>query len=217
MAWRALPFSSICITQNGQAPPHRDRNNSGMSSIVTCGTFRGGELLAEKEGGHKFIPIDGKASVSADAVQCRGSWNYFSAQRWHMVLPFRGERISVALYCCRNLGRLSRQEHARLVQLGFVLPPEHDNDAYSPCPPDLIDDLAGATHRVTAADGGHSDEDELHGLISADLEDLLKETQSEADARPTSRRAQDVTPCASSQRSLFLAHGLRHHASSATG
>eukprot|EP00971_Amphidinium_carterae_P352299 6492534-Amphidinium_carterae.3 len=119
---RNLPFSSICVTQNGQAPPHRDRNNDGVSSIITCGQFRGGELLAEKVQGKKHIPIGNDSRVQAEAVQCRGCWNYFSAQQWHMVLPFRGERVSIALYCCRHLHRLTLSCLQELVRLGFQLP-----------------------------------------------------------------------------------------------
>eukprot|EP00971_Amphidinium_carterae_P170056 3369557-Amphidinium_carterae.1 len=51
----ALPFSSVAITHNAQAAPHRDRNNVGPSSIVSFGNFTGGELLQEWPGGNKFL------------------------------------------------------------------------------------------------------------------------------------------------------------------
>eukprot|EP00971_Amphidinium_carterae_P054847 1080806-Amphidinium_carterae.1 len=73
------------------------------TSIITFGNFKGGELIIAREGGRKHIPIDTDGTrVQATALQCRRCWNYFSAQDWRAVLPFRGVRYSVALYCCRN-------------------------------------------------------------------------------------------------------------------
>eukprot|EP00971_Amphidinium_carterae_P180695 3583777-Amphidinium_carterae.2 len=131
---QALPFSSICVTQNGQAPPHRDKNNHGLTSIITCGQFRGGELIIENVAGRKYIPVTDDTKVAASALQCRSCWNYFSAQNWHMVLPFRGERVSIALYCCRNLHRVGLQGLRRLSELGFMLPasPELIMEGQSP-------------------------------------------------------------------------------------
>eukprot|EP00971_Amphidinium_carterae_P142778 2828564-Amphidinium_carterae.2 len=174
---RALPFSSACVTQNSQAPPHRDKNNWGVSSIITCGSHKGGELLAEKEGGRKFIPIGDNARVPASAVQCRGTWNYFEAQKWHMVLPFTGCRISIALYCCRNLHRLPLSDLHRLERLGFVLPGgAFDADAVDEpsMTKESYPDPQGAGAGVTGADGGHDQESDTDSLCDDEVSHLLE-------------------------------------------
>eukprot|EP00971_Amphidinium_carterae_P327117 6458291-Amphidinium_carterae.2 len=132
---RRLPFSSVCITQNGQAPVHKDRNNEGPSSVIAFGQFKGGELLIQNDAGKKYIQTETEGQVRASSLQCKRCWNYFAVQKYHMVLPFTGERFSVSLYCCRNLKRLDTEDLARLAQWGFVLPQHLYENGDDPCGP----------------------------------------------------------------------------------
>eukprot|EP00971_Amphidinium_carterae_P003409 67227-Amphidinium_carterae.2 len=192
---RHIPFSSICVTQNGQAPPHRDRNNVGATSIIMCGHFRGGELVVQRAGGRKFMVTAEGERVAASALQCRRTWNYFNAQDWHAVLPFSGDRISIALYCCRNLHRLQSHELDRLVQLGFVLPSE----TFGPqptCSPGFAaeDDHPPSTQAyVTAADmQGESSESSAESQSDAPLDDVVNRELS----RPASPHRSPLVPSA---------------------
>ena len=39
-----IPFNAVTLNQNYQCAPHRDKNNSGVSSIIAFGDFTGGSL-----------------------------------------------------------------------------------------------------------------------------------------------------------------------------
>eukprot|EP00971_Amphidinium_carterae_P329748 6462399-Amphidinium_carterae.1 len=117
-----VPFSSIAITEDSQAPPHRDKNNAGWSSLLTFGNFRGGELLVEDPGGRKYIQVTPTVRCKARVAHSRSDWTYFDATRWHAVLPFTGHRYALAAYCCRGLHRLSEKERVFLTECGFLLP-----------------------------------------------------------------------------------------------
>jgi len=79
------PFTSITVNMNYQATAHRDRNNIGVSFLVGCGTYAGGELeILEGE-------MKGKYDIRTPVI------TDFS-KVLHAVLPFTGTRYSLVYY-----------------------------------------------------------------------------------------------------------------------
>eukprot|EP00971_Amphidinium_carterae_P247177 4908823-Amphidinium_carterae.1 len=170
---RAALVSSICITQNCQAPPHRNCNNLGLSSITAS------RLLLR--------PLYNVGELEV--------WNYFksTAQRWHMVLPFTGDRISVVLYK-RIVAKICIDRHGRNVNVlpdwGSCCPQKRTilHNEYSPA------SSSWAPLHVIAAEGGHSEDFGLEDLIDGEIDHMLKDPIAESNLHTTSGSLRSVTP-----------------------
>eukprot|EP00971_Amphidinium_carterae_P200656 3981818-Amphidinium_carterae.1 len=141
MRRRALPFSSVAVTMNAASPVHRDKNNSGLSSVLSFGPFRGGELLTEDPAGRKRIHLPNGEWRAARVVHSKMDWSWFDATKWHTVLPFSGTRFSIAAYCCRGLHRLGSEETELLRGLGFQLPSSYPSEGDDIVPDEVRADL----------------------------------------------------------------------------
>lgn len=88
MGFITTPFNAITVNQNYQCGPHRDRGNSGVSTLVAFGDFDGGELrIHDDESGLK-----GDHCVKNRLFVCD-----FSAMT-HSVTPFTGTRYSLVYH-----------------------------------------------------------------------------------------------------------------------
>lgn len=79
-------FSTAYVTKNWQINYHRDGNlPGGMTCITTLGKYTGGELIILRWG--IAIPYQ------------PGDILIFNAEDLHAILPFKGNRLSVAFFC----------------------------------------------------------------------------------------------------------------------
>ena len=85
----------------GSSPPHVEANE-GLNSVITLGSFQGGELI-----------VNGKAHKTLHR------WLTFDPTAEHEVLPYDGWRISIALYTLRDHHLLTSTHWNWLAQLGF--------------------------------------------------------------------------------------------------
>ena len=81
-----FPFTSITVNQNYQAAPHRDKNNKGVSFLVACGEYEGGELEI-LEGEKKGVYDIRHNPITEDFSKVL-----------HAVRPFTGNRVSLVFY-----------------------------------------------------------------------------------------------------------------------
>jgi len=80
-------FTTIYVARNFRTAYHRDRNN--LAGVMTClmpmGSFEGGALVLPR---------------FRIAIAFRpGDVLFFDPNQFHGNLPFKGERVSIALYC----------------------------------------------------------------------------------------------------------------------
>ena len=105
-------FTPICLNVDFAASPHVDRANVGESWILGMGSYEGGELFVEGEGGEDF---SGMRGARRDA---RHRWRKFIGQRVHATCPYDGYRLSVVFFTLPASGRVSLV----LRSLGFRAP-----------------------------------------------------------------------------------------------
>lgn len=84
-------FTSIYLLKSWSSRYHKDRNNlrGVLTAITPVGDFAGGELVLPRWA----IAIAFKP----------GDLLFFDPQQVHGNLPFKGERLSAAFYCSRNV------------------------------------------------------------------------------------------------------------------
>ena len=97
--WRTV-FTTIYIAKNLQTAYHRDGNLKGaMTAIAPLGNFSGGGLVLLRW----RITIPYKP----------GDFLIFDAEELHGNLPFKGERLSAAFYCSRDIADSIKSTYSR--------------------------------------------------------------------------------------------------------
>eukprot|EP00971_Amphidinium_carterae_P050774 999873-Amphidinium_carterae.1 len=112
------PYSSVMVSQGLRALPHRDCRNEGLNHLLVLGDYVGGELWVQSDDGAHFMEVEGEC-VPAKDVSKHGGWVSFDAAQYHEVRPFEGMRLSVALFMCKGLYRLQKEDWQQLGILGF--------------------------------------------------------------------------------------------------
>jgi hypothetical protein len=102
-------YTSIVVLQNSKCPVHVDKNNMGVSAIITLGDHIGGELWVYND--------------DRSPLMCRNTPHLFDGKVPHATMPFKGERYSVVFYCRREVPAAKPDVRAQLEELGFPLPP----------------------------------------------------------------------------------------------
>eukprot|EP00971_Amphidinium_carterae_P064052 1267844-Amphidinium_carterae.1 len=122
-AWRREdhPYSSVMVSMELSTGPHKDARNDGYNSVLVLGDYQGGEVLAEDPRGNLTMSIEG-VEVPANKRSRREEWFYFDASKYHEGQSSTGARLSVALFLCKGLHRLSEEHWSRLCVLGFDVP-----------------------------------------------------------------------------------------------
>jgi len=83
------PFTSIHIVKNLVCPPHKDKNNVGVSTIVSFGDYTGGRLIIEGEehdAYEKPIQFNGYEKLHSNTNDLVGT--KYSAIFYSIQLPF---------------------------------------------------------------------------------------------------------------------------------
>ena len=132
-------FTSIQINRNYASRPHVDKNNEGMSYIVSLGRFSGGEIWVH-DGADPTVDNGVAGSVirlmdddvpeqykagelyHGRILDVFQRWTQFDGNRLHYTLPFEGERISLIFYANNRAAIAPMEVRARLHGLGFNFP-----------------------------------------------------------------------------------------------
>ena len=141
-----LAFSSVAILDDVQSASHTDDNNhpSLENWIHPLSEFAGGDVWVEEPAG--------ASSLKRKLLHMSKHACFLPARKRHRVLPWKGCRCVLVVYCIKDTSLLSREEQACLTSLGFVLPSASPHDtglashAKAKCksckPPDAADDAA---------------------------------------------------------------------------
>lgn len=85
-----ISWNAITVNQNYQARKHRDKGNCGVSYLVSCGSYSGGELTIY-EG-----DLSGQHNVWCNPIKADFSKIY------HGVETFSGNRVSLVFYTLKT-------------------------------------------------------------------------------------------------------------------
>lgn len=82
-----LPYDCVQVNQNAQAGPHKDRNNVGLSFIISIGDYIGGDLIIQSPDGtetaHALLGTNGLI---------------FDGSNTHWNSPHTGTKYSLIFY-----------------------------------------------------------------------------------------------------------------------
>ena len=118
-------FSSVSVSQNVRTLPHVDKNNLSTEPnvVLPLSRFRGGGLWVLSEGGSTPLRHKGKVFWGKVLPVCERAVA-FDPHRLHATQAWTGSRIVLVGYTVRGCERLSTEQRASALSLGFVLPPE---------------------------------------------------------------------------------------------
>ena len=100
---------------------HRDLNNAPDSSnvVLPCSSFAGGGLWLQSTTG-ECPSLDGTMYGSVKNLTLPGIT--FDPHQWHETRPWRGHRITIAIYTIKAVADLSSEHADILRRLEFALP-----------------------------------------------------------------------------------------------
>ena len=119
-----LQYCSVQLTQvedQTMLKPHADAQNDGDSHLIAVGNFKGGRLWVQHPQGQSKPPgaKAGDNSKLGAFFDVQRRWICFDASCPHAVEKVSGYRVSLAFFVPRHLERLSMEQWAALIQLGF--------------------------------------------------------------------------------------------------
>ena len=113
-------FTSLCVNVNYECQLHTDKYNDGQSTIITGGSFSGGELFVETPDGDYAIHR-GDSSLYGVKLDAKHRWQEFDGSRRHATLPYIGFRISVVIFSVPSR-KCTPHDLSVLHSLGFRVP-----------------------------------------------------------------------------------------------
>ena len=113
----AHPFTTVTMSLNVAAAPHRDKYNHASTDnlCLPCSVFQGGELFIEAADGATCLSIDGPRGHIISA-QTATAFHPFSL---HATLPWTGNRLLIIAYHIGMSHRLDSEDVMRLTAFGF--------------------------------------------------------------------------------------------------
>ena len=117
----SVPFTSFVLQRNTLMRAHRDLNNAPDSSnvVLPCSSFAGGGLWLKSTTGD-CPSLDGTMQGSVRNLTLPGIT--FDPHQWHETRPWRGHRITIAIYTIKAVADLSSEHTDILRRLEFALP-----------------------------------------------------------------------------------------------
>ena len=120
-----VPFTSFVLQRNTLMRAHRDLNNAPNSSnvVLPCSSFEGGGLWLQSTTGD-CPSLDGTMYGSVKNLTLPGIT--FDPHQWHETRPWRGHRITIAIYTIKAVADLSSEHTDILRRLEFVCSTGHN-------------------------------------------------------------------------------------------
>ena len=114
-----LEFSTITLSVNVCAKPHRDSHNHALSHnlMLPFSDFTGGELFLETRDGRHQLAENGPRGHIMSATEPLS----FSPRRLHATLPWDGDRCIMIAFHIGMWSNLSHEDRVELLQMGFRL------------------------------------------------------------------------------------------------
>ena len=127
-------LSSLSVNQNVRTLPHVDRNNlcTEPNVVLPLSRFQGGGIWVETT--NVSVPlrhIGEVLPVNERAVA-------FDPRRLHATQSWTGSRVVLIGYTVRGCERLTEEQRARALNLGFVLPPLDPNAPAAPRASEIV-------------------------------------------------------------------------------
>ena len=118
-------FSSVSVSQNVRTLPHVDKNNLSTEPnvVLPLSRFRGGGLWVLSEGGSTPLRHKGK-ELWGEVLPVSERAIAFDPHRLHATQAWTGSRVVLVGYTVRGCEKLTSEQRAAALSLGFVLPPE---------------------------------------------------------------------------------------------
>ena len=116
-------FSAIVLLDADDAPFHKDvRNHPVPNTVAPLTVFQGGLLWVEGCGSES-LPCAGHTVQGGPLSWEHGAVTFDAYRLWHKVLPWTGRRLVLVGFTPASCHRLLPDDRAKLVALGFPLPP----------------------------------------------------------------------------------------------
>ena len=124
-------WSTFSIHRSLSVKRHRDSHNARdkYSRLIPITDFKEGGLWTqlgtnEEVNEDEVVMLDGKRGRVYPLRSEEGSMNVvsFDSRQWHATMPWKGERLVVAVYTVRGLERMSQDDADLALDLGFPLP-----------------------------------------------------------------------------------------------
>ena len=114
-----LEFSTITLSVNVCAKPHRDNHNHALSHnlMLPFSDFTGGELFLETRDGRHQLAENGPRGHIMSATEPLS----FSPRRLHATLPWDGDRCIMIAFHIGMWSNLRHEDRVELLQMGFRL------------------------------------------------------------------------------------------------
>ena len=118
-----MPFTSVALFSDLEAPLHSDRNNAkGFDNfLIGISEFQGGELWVEHHGGAAPAPVP-HSHLLGVALPVSGQCVIFDAHLRHATMPWVGHRAVLAGFVIKGYEAISSSDHCALIKLGFNTP-----------------------------------------------------------------------------------------------
>ena len=118
-----MPFTSVALFSDLEAPLHSDRNNAkGFDNfLIGISEFQGGELWIERHGGAAPAPLP-HSHLLGVALPVSGQCVIFDAHLRHATMPWVGHRAVLAGFVIKAYEAISSSDHCALIKLGFNTP-----------------------------------------------------------------------------------------------
>ena len=118
-----MPFTSVALFSDLEAPLHSDRNNAkGFDNfLIGISEFQGGELWVERHGGAAPAPVP-HSHLLGVALPVSGQCVIFDAHLRHATMPWVGHRAVLAGFVIKGYEAISSSDHCALIKLGFNTP-----------------------------------------------------------------------------------------------
>ena len=181
-----ITCTSIQLNRNLQTIPHRDANNAGESFILGLGSWDGGRLFVQQNGGpHKYMLKESIPGIGRKGRVLRGNamdistLQCFDGNQVPCTMDFIGERYCIIYYCLgRNYARIPVTVQEGLQDFGFLLP-------QVPVAPEAVP-IIPADHeenQPSDSDSGSSSSSSSYGLAAAIDASMSESGSSVAPAR----------------------------------
>ena len=153
-------FSAIVLLDADDAPFHKDvRNHPVPNTVAPLTVFQGGLLWVEGCGSES-LPCAGHTVQGGPLSWEHGAVTFDAYRLWHKVLPWTGRRLVLVGFTPASCHRLLPDDRAKLVALGFPLPPlpqtadapENARRSRSPAPTSAV--VAGSGSRTRSPPSG---------------------------------------------------------------
>ena len=118
-----MPFTSVALFSDLEAPLHSDRNNAkGFDNfLIGISEFQGGELWVERHGGAAPAPVP-HSHLLGVALPVSGQCVIFDAHLRHATMPWVGHRFVLAGFVIKGYEAIISSDHCALIKLGFNTP-----------------------------------------------------------------------------------------------